>query len=539
MIQIGRRSFLLMSILGLVGFAWIPAGDTGINRFRHGATLLPSGRVLVAGGNAGTDAQPTASAQLFLAPSTWIPAASMAQARYLHTQTLLSDGRVLVAGGHPGPVASAEIYDPATDTWTAAAPMNRARAQHTASLLKDGRVAVVGGLPGPETGLADVEIYDPAANTWTLVAPLNLGRYDHAAVVLGDGRLLIIGGNSGTDQISTCEVYDPALNLWILSVSLTRRRQLPTTALLPDGKVLVAAGFSYDLGLTAELIDPANPSGTLPAGSLLQDRYNQSGAVLSDGRVLIVGGYGTPNSGPLASAELYDPAANSWSAVGSMSVARYFHSATTLSNGRVVIVGGIGIQPYPSAAEVWLWADTVPPVITAPSLIIAEMTSPLGAVVTIPASAVDDVDGPVPVTSDAPSIFPQGDTAVHLTATDKSGNVATLTVTVRVVDTKPPTIQSAVANPSVLTPAKGQMVPVTIAVQATDIADPSPTSRITAVASTGGSASDWMITGPLSISLRAARITGTSLPRVYTITVTCSDRSGNSSSAAVTVQVQK
>jgi hypothetical protein len=539
MSKTARRLSLLAPLFALLGFAWIPAGDSGTIRYRHGATLLASGRVLVSGGNAGPSQQPSATAQLFEAPSTWLPAASMAEARFLHTQTRLADGRVLVTGGHPGPLASAEIYDPASDTWTGAAPMNRARAQHTASLLPDGRVVVVGGIPGPQTGLAEVEVYDPAVNTWTLKAPLNLPRYDHSAVVLGDGRLLVVGGNSGTDQISTCEIYDPALNFWNYAVALLRRRQLPTAALLPGGKVLVAGGLSYDaFGPTAELIDPASATGTLPAGPLLQDRYNHASAVLADGRVLVVGGYSPSAYFPLATAEVYDPAANAWSSAGVMSALRYFHTATTLPSGRVMIVGGIGINPYPTTSEVWV-QDAVPPVITAPALITAEMTSPQGAAVSIPATAVDDVDGPVPVTSDAPSIFPQGDTIVHLRASDRSGNVATATVTVRVVDTTPPTIQSVTATPSVLTPAKNQMVPVTIAVQATDVGDPAPASRITAVAGNGGSSSDWTITGPLTVSLKAAKVTGATPARIYTITVTCTDRSGNGAQKAVTVTVQK
>jgi len=47
---------------------------------------------------------------------------------------------------------------------------------------------------------------------------------------------------------------------------------------------------------------------------------------------------------------------------------------------------------------------------------------------------------------------------------------------------------------------------------------------------------DWEITGPLTVNLRAERA-GTGSGRVYTLTVQCSDDSGNSSTGSVAVTV--
>jgi hypothetical protein len=58
-----------------------------------------------------------------------------------HSATLLASGKVLIAGG-----GSAELYDPATDTFTATGNMIAARQMHAATLLVDGRVLITGGL---------------------------------------------------------------------------------------------------------------------------------------------------------------------------------------------------------------------------------------------------------------------------------------------------------------------------------------------------------------------------------------------------------
>jgi hypothetical protein len=82
--------------------------------------------------------------------------------------TVLLDGRVLVAGGFSSngkPLASAELYDPASGTWSATASMVAVRLGCTATVLPDGKVLVAGGLgvSGDSETLASAELYDPGS----------------------------------------------------------------------------------------------------------------------------------------------------------------------------------------------------------------------------------------------------------------------------------------------------------------------------------------------------------------------------------------
>src|SRR5205085_277474 len=98
-----------------------------------------------------------------LASGTWNYTGDMAIARRRHTTTLLPSGKLLVTGGDGiGALASAEVYDPATGAWSSTASMATARSSHTATLLPSGKVLVTGGVDGNHTSLASAEVYDPA-----------------------------------------------------------------------------------------------------------------------------------------------------------------------------------------------------------------------------------------------------------------------------------------------------------------------------------------------------------------------------------------
>lgn len=131
--------------------------------------------------------------------------------------------------------------------------------------------------------------------------------------------------------------------------------------------------------------------------------------------------------------------------------------------------------------------------------------------------------------------FSLGEHTITLVVTDSFGATDEDEVIITVQDTAPPQISVSV-DPAFLWPPNHKMVPVVLEVNATDTCELEPVCQITSVTSSesvngggdGNTASDWKITGNLTASLRAER-SGKGAGRQYTITVECTDGSGNSS----------
>jgi Galactose oxidase, central domain len=242
--------------------SFAPTGSMNEARGLHTATLLPTGKVLiVGGGNTGGGSPPfagdgSATAEVYdPATGTFTPTANTTT-RIGHTATLLPDGKVLIAGGitsgsSGSPLATAELYDPTTGTFTAAATMTAPRAGHTATLLPDGKVLVTGGFTdSTQVGTDKAEIYDPAKATFLPTnKPMAVGRWAHTATLLPDGTVLLVGGGS-----LVAETYSPADGSFSAVGVDDSERTGHTATLLKNGRVLIIGGgiFGAD-STTAEL----------------------------------------------------------------------------------------------------------------------------------------------------------------------------------------------------------------------------------------------------------------------------------------------
>lgn len=339
-------------------------------RAEHTATLLPDGKVLVAGGVADNrEEEALASAELYdSGTGKWTATGSMTRPRAQHTATLLADGRVLVTGGMcdgryttgcppdedpTGAMAAAEIYDPGTGKWTPTGDMTTQRFYHTATLLDDGKVLVAGTEHAPDSILASSELFDPAKGKWTATGDMTTGRTQQMATLLPDGRVLIAGGvglvsPTSHGGLTSAELYDPRSGKWKATGSMAASRGMDPLIVLADGRVLkTGADDAPDPG-ACELYDPSTGTWS-PTGSMLAARGILTSTLLSDGRVLIVAGFAVD----VASAELYDPATGTWSDAGSFGHSTFEHAATLLRNGKVLVTGGLLEHDVASAAELY------------------------------------------------------------------------------------------------------------------------------------------------------------------------------------------
>ena len=199
------------------------------------------------------------------------------------------------------------------------------------------------------TGALSIQASD-APGLWSKAASLIAGREEHTATLLRNGSVLIAGGTDGRNKaLASAEIYDPAANRWRSAASMTTARLDHTATLLPSGKVLVVGGLlgpvPFGSLATAELYDPTTDRWSAVA-PMFVPRARHTATLLSDGRVLVVGGIAlaVTESGLFPSLptdpEIYDPKVNRWSATAPMGESRLGQTATRLTDGRVLIAGG-------------------------------------------------------------------------------------------------------------------------------------------------------------------------------------------------------
>jgi len=350
-------------------------GSTGkmtVPRIGHTATLLQNGKVLICGGGSEHSSLATVwpSAELYdPVTGTFVATGNMTTSRWYHTATLLPDGKVLIAGGTANSNAngvsverSAELYDPDTGTFSATTDMTTARMYHAATLLNDGRVLIAGGLGilvGVNGFLASSEVYDPVAGAFTRSGDMTHQRVGPTAALLPNGKVLVAAGHGSDDgPIPDIEAYDPASSAFSAAGAAGSLATVGPmiVSVLPNGRVLVNMNLYDGPTIAALLYDPASmnltPTGNMTAPRIFTSTLLSNGTVLAAGRAL---------DSSLPSADVYDPASGVFSPAGDLITPRTGHTATLLGDGTVLLAGGISLTWRAlSTAELYRPAQVAP-----------------------------------------------------------------------------------------------------------------------------------------------------------------------------------
>ena len=267
-----------------------------------------------------------------------------------------------------GPVA--ELFMPAGTTTVP-------RAFTTIAVLADGTVLVAGGEAidivntsgPPDAGttritqfLASADRYDPIVNRFAPTGSLITARGSATATTLQNGKVLVVGGSgNGVDQLASAELYDPTTGTFSATGALNQERTIHTATLLADGRVLISGGYSTTNNAGAPLPDTVLASGEIydptagtftTVGSMATARNRHSATLLGDGTVLIAGGHNPP-LGDLATAERFNPTTGMFTATGSLIEGRRRHGAALLANGSVLIAGGTDGTAQITTAEIY------------------------------------------------------------------------------------------------------------------------------------------------------------------------------------------
>jgi hypothetical protein len=257
-------------------------GSMNVAREGQTATLLANGEVLAAGGMNDTSGFLASSEVYNPAIGKWTLAGNMSIARFDHNAVLLSNGQVLLAGGLDAnaccgapPLATAELFNPATGMWTPTGSMSTGRENFVLTALPNGQALAAGGNGYP--GLTSAELYNPASGTWSATGTTVEGIQESGAVLLANGEVFAFGKH---------ELYNPTTGRWSTTPSPpSNRGTVDFETLLPSGQVWV--------GNIDELFNPSTAEWTAfeqPFCIIGNEHCGGGGALLTTGQVLVAGG---------------------------------------------------------------------------------------------------------------------------------------------------------------------------------------------------------------------------------------------------------
>ena len=218
------------------------------------------------------------------------------------------------------------------------------RESHTQTTLGRGGFLIAGGFDDTGNATATAEVFKNGK--FKAVGNMSSPRAAHSATRLKGGKVLICGGENDVGTIlDTCDIYNPKSQTFTPTANnMTIPRQDHTATLLDGGLVLIAGGQIppfFDATPTAEVYDPALDTFTATTNDMSDPRTSFAASLLPNGSVILTGGFDSGfGDDALDTADLYDPGTNSFTAAPNMNEFREDHTSTALENDTVLICGG-------------------------------------------------------------------------------------------------------------------------------------------------------------------------------------------------------
>ena len=290
----------------------------------------------------------------------------------------LADGRLFVAGGHIHNLvglSKASLYNPSSNTWAAAPDMNAGRWYPTVTTLANGDALVVSGYVDTTVGINTLpQVYETATNSWRSLTSAQLTLDEYPMMFLApNGQVVNVGPVYWTRYLNTS-----GTGAWSYfgDTKFFNVRGAGSAVMYADGKILLLGGGDPPTN-TAEVIDLNQPSPTWRfVGNMTVARRQVNATLLPDGTVLVTGGTSCPGANnadpgcPVLSAELWDPATESFQPLASATVPRLYHSAAVLlPDGRVLTTGGNGYPTPEAFSPPYLFKGARPTMSAVPSTI--------------------------------------------------------------------------------------------------------------------------------------------------------------------------
>jgi hypothetical protein len=292
--------------------------------------------------------------------------------------TLLPDGRLLVAGGHVTGENSVTLFIPEGDggAWQQLPDMPVGRWYPTCVTLPDGKAFVLSGSKKSGGGPVNdtYQIFDPAqglqpalpAPFLNEVEPCNTFPF---VFVLPGGRLFVFSYNRSCFFDLTTMTFGS--ERFFCAREDPRTYPLEGTCVLlplrPDSnppwraRAMVIGGGGLPLDITTpatttcEILDTADPNPHwIAAAPMKWPRVMPDAVLLPDGTVLVMSGSQTGKADqgvePVMPAEIYDPVTDTWHPAAEMRVPRLYHSTALLLPDATVVTAGLdesfNLPPY-------------------------------------------------------------------------------------------------------------------------------------------------------------------------------------------------